>query len=134
MSARVSTVLVFCCCHISQQLSVSVKPLLGLRAPVCLSALPHPPSPPTFPSGSIPGYFPIRMCSLFWVRVCLLPLTLSSSHTGCLTAHSTTFCMKALVSTFTPLTETHALLFFLCMSHLYTSLCCAVSKLPDTCH
>lgn len=74
---------------------------------VCLSYPSFPPPPPPCPPplGSIPGYFPIRMSSLFWERVCLLPLTLSSSHTGCLTAPSTTSCMKAPVSTFTLVTK-----------------------------
>lgn len=52
---------------------------------------------------SLPGYFPTQMCCLCWEHVSLLlPLIPSSSHTGCLMAPSTTFCMKALVSTLTP--------------------------------
>lgn len=51
---------------------------------------------------SLPGYFPTLMCCLCWEHVSLLlPLTPSSSHTGCLMAPSTTFCMKAPVSTLT---------------------------------
>lgn len=54
------------------------------------------------PLGSIPGYFPTLMSYLCWEHVSLLlPLTPSSSHTGCLMAPSTTFCMKAPVSIFT---------------------------------
>lgn len=56
--------------------------------------------PPLPPLGSIPGYFPTQMSYLCWEHVSLLlPLTPSSSHTGCLMAPSTTFCMKAPVST-----------------------------------
>lgn len=47
----------------------------------------------------IPGYFPIQMFYPCWEHVSLLlPLTPSSSPTGCLMAPSTMCCMKALVS------------------------------------
>lgn len=76
--------------------------LCGLSLFVCLSV---PPSlSPTLPS--IPGYFPTQMSYLCWEHVSLLlPLTPSSSHTGCLMAPSTTFCMKAPVSTSTLVTK-----------------------------
>lgn len=80
---------------------VCIFPSVSLPCP-SLSPHLHPFQPPL---GSIPGYFPIRMSSLCWEHVCLLPLTLSSSHTGCLMAPSTTFCMKAPVSTFTLVTK-----------------------------
>lgn len=49
---------------------------------------------------SLPGYFPTQMSCLCWEHVSvLLPPTPPSSHTGCHMAPSTTFCMKAPVST-----------------------------------
>lgn len=69
-----------------------------------LSVCPSPLSPSHL--GSIPGYFPTRMSYPCWEDVSLLlPLTLSSSHTGCLMALSTTCCMKAPVSIFTLVTK-----------------------------
>lgn len=80
------------------------NPFVGLPLFVCLSVCLSPLSFP--PSGYIPGYFPTRMSYPCWEHVSLLPpLTLSSSHTGCLTAPSTTCCMKAPVSTFTLVTK-----------------------------
>lgn len=75
-------------CFISFELRVSQCFWLSAS----LSVLPLPSSPP--------GYFPTQMCCLCWEHVSLLlPLTPSSSHIGCLMVLSTTFCMKAPVST-----------------------------------
>lgn len=97
---------------ISRDPSVHVKSSAGLSLLVCLSVcfsvcLPLPlPYPSLPPLGSIPGYFPTQMSYLCWEHVSLLlPLTPSSSHTGCLMAPSTTFCMKAPVSTSTLVTK-----------------------------
>lgn len=79
-----------CLCRFSVGFPPTLSGCLSLSL-VCLS-LPY----------SLPGYFPTRMFYLCWEHVSLLlPLTLSSSHTGCLMAPSTMFCMKAPVSTFT---------------------------------
>lgn len=78
--------------------SCCVSPTLSGCLSVSLSVLPLLPS--------LPGYFPTQMCCLCWEHVSLLPpLTPSSSHTGCLMALSTTFCMKAPVSTLTLVTS-----------------------------
>lgn len=105
----------------------------GFASFSCVS-LPRPSLPCPPPLGSIPGYFPIRMSSLFWERVCLLPLTLSSSHTGCLTAPSTTFCMKAPVSTFTLVTKPVFLTNFVVLKGFvcHTSCCCHTLELHNS--
>lgn len=61
---RRSKVYVFLCCGISHKLSVSVKPSVGLRLPVCLSSMPRPhlPTPPTPPHPRIfshPNVLPV---------------------------------------------------------------------------
>lgn len=62
--------------------------------PSCVSVChAHPPVPRP------PGYSPTRTCCPCWGRVSPpLPLTQSSSHTGCPTAPSTTCCTRAPVS------------------------------------
>lgn len=88
--------------------SVCSRQILCGFVSFCLSVLPSPLSfPPSLPPlGSIPGYFPTQMSYLCWEHVSLLlPLTPSSLHTGCLMAPSTTFCMKAPVSTSTLVTK-----------------------------
>lgn len=79
---------------------------------VCFSFCLSSSSSLSLPLGPIPGYFPTRMCCPCWEDVRLLPPpTPSSSHTGCLTAPSTTCCMRALVSTLSLVTKScHQLL------------------------